>query len=109
MGSMAQAFAPATIHFGQMQTSIASKSTIALHLKHRIFPVRQKKNYQKARCEARPERDGNTAVKERKERNFGLGDLLGPIGLTIGGSLDRKVSCGALWIEPSVVLLQVVL
>ncbi|CAL8464925.1 g4460 [Coccomyxa elongata] len=30
------------------------------------------------------------SVKERKDRKFGLGDLLGPIGLTIGGSLDRK-------------------
>ena len=109
MGSLAQAFAPTMIQSAYLQTPIASKSTVTLHLDHRTLPARYRKRCQKLRCEARPERDGNTAVKERKERSFGLGDLLGPIGLTIGGSLDRKVSCCALRIESSEVLLHTIL
>lgn len=46
----------------------------------------------KLHCRANADRDGSTAVKEKKANEFGLGDLLGPIGLTLGGSL-KKVRC----------------
>jgi hypothetical protein len=42
-------------------------------------------------CKAEPERSGKGSVKEREQSGVGLGDLLGPIGLTLGGSLKRKV------------------
>lgn len=38
-------------------------------------------------------KDGESAVQDKPSRGVGLGDLLGPIGLSLGGDKDIEVRC----------------
>ncbi|EIE20540.1 hypothetical protein COCSUDRAFT_18627 [Coccomyxa subellipsoidea C-169] len=83
-----QAFAPTTVHSGQTQTLVLfTGAKSAQTSRTKVRNARQRK----LQCHASLEREGSASVKEKKERDFGLGDILGPIGLTLGGSLNKKV------------------
>ena len=42
-------------------------------------------------CRAESRKKGGAAVEDKTDKSLGLGDLLGPIGLTLGGALRRQV------------------
>ncbi len=83
-----QAFAPTTVHSGQTQTLVLfTGAKSAQTSRTKVRNARQRK----LQCHASLEAEGSASVKEKKKRDFGLGDILGPIGLTLGGSLNKKV------------------
>ena len=87
---MEQAYSLSNCHFGHTQTLVKFKGP-TLALPRRIALSFTHERRRKLRCKAKSERHGSTSVKEREGRNLGLGDILGPIGLTLGGSLNKKV------------------
>ena len=85
------------MHSLQHQTSLHHNSAVGLlqtcrgHLERlHALPIRE---YVPQRKLVVPQasKDSDSSVKDKPSRGAGLGDLSGPIGLSIGKSADRKV------------------